>query len=387
MSLPFLSALHDRFFDTIHRCQLIYNTCWEDPRIDRQLLGLTPQSRAVVITSAGCNILDYLLDSPAAIYAVDSNPRQNALLQLKCALLRQGDFDALFAMFGEGVSRRSHRQSATLRSLLPPEAAAFWEHKWHYFAGEGLRNSFYYHGTAGTVAWTLKRYLLHAARENREAVFALFESQTLEEQRSWYQRLEPLLWSGLIPRMLNHAVLLSLVGVPRAQIDLLHTRYPGGVAEFVRAKLRHVLTAVPIHDNYFWRVYVTGSYTRACCPNYLQPDNLPLLQQNVDTVTTHNLSVHEFLHQHPGAYSHFVLLDHQDWFVSHNPQALREEWQLILRNSIPGTRILWRSASDSLAHLPHEVTPRLRLYPQLTMPLHHTDRVGTYGSVHLAEVQ
>jgi hypothetical protein len=37
----------------------------------------------VMITSAGCNALDYVLDLPAEIHAVDVNSRQNALLQLK----------------------------------------------------------------------------------------------------------------------------------------------------------------------------------------------------------------------------------------------------------------------------------------------------------------
>jgi len=35
------------------------------------------------LTSAGCNVLEYLLDSPAEIHAVDVNPRQNALLHLQ----------------------------------------------------------------------------------------------------------------------------------------------------------------------------------------------------------------------------------------------------------------------------------------------------------------
>ena len=85
-----------------NRC-LIYNVCWEDPRIDRQILNLDAASQIVVLTSAGCNTLDYLLDSPAAIHAVDVNPRQNALLHLKLALIERGDFADLFRMFGQGA--------------------------------------------------------------------------------------------------------------------------------------------------------------------------------------------------------------------------------------------------------------------------------------------
>ena len=81
----FLKATHDLIFHHVHGGQLIYNACWEDPRIDRALMRLDGDSRVVMITSAGCNALDYLLDGPAEIHAVDVNYRQNALLELKRA--------------------------------------------------------------------------------------------------------------------------------------------------------------------------------------------------------------------------------------------------------------------------------------------------------------
>jgi DNA-binding NarL/FixJ family response regulator len=56
-------------FHHVHGGQLIYNACWEDPRIDRELMRLNAKSRVVMITSAGCNALDYLLDGPAEIAA------------------------------------------------------------------------------------------------------------------------------------------------------------------------------------------------------------------------------------------------------------------------------------------------------------------------------
>ena len=97
-----LKATEDLVFHHVHGGQLIYNTSWEDPRIDRQLMKLDGDSRVVMITSAGCNALDYLLDGPAEIHAVDVNFRQNALLELKLAMIRRGEFADLFEMFGIG---------------------------------------------------------------------------------------------------------------------------------------------------------------------------------------------------------------------------------------------------------------------------------------------
>ncbi|MCA9161300.1 MAG: DUF3419 family protein, partial [Planctomycetales bacterium] len=76
--MPLSNWISGRVFKFVHGNNLVYNTCWEDPRLDRQALELTSSDRVLVITSAGCNALDYALTGPAHVYAVDMNPRQNA---------------------------------------------------------------------------------------------------------------------------------------------------------------------------------------------------------------------------------------------------------------------------------------------------------------------
>ncbi|MGO9568075.1 MAG: DUF3419 family protein [Desulfomonilaceae bacterium] len=88
-----INSVTERLFGLIHGNNLIYNTCWEDPRIDRVALNVTPQDRIMVITSAGCNVLDYVLENPERIYAVDMNPRQNFLLEFKIAGIRSLSLD------------------------------------------------------------------------------------------------------------------------------------------------------------------------------------------------------------------------------------------------------------------------------------------------------
>jgi S-adenosylmethionine-diacylglycerol 3-amino-3-carboxypropyl transferase len=82
-----------------------------------------------------------------------------------------------------------------------------------------------------------------------------------------------------------------------------------------------------------------------------------------------------------------VLLDHQDWLAYHDPAALREEWELIFANSRPGAKVLLRSAGLNLDFVPEDIRARLRFFPERTEALHRTDRVGTYGSLHFAEIQ
>lgn len=77
--------IDERLFQALYSRSLVYNTCWEDPAVDRQALAIDPRDTLLVITSAGRNALDYALLAPRRIHAVDASPRQTALLELKLA--------------------------------------------------------------------------------------------------------------------------------------------------------------------------------------------------------------------------------------------------------------------------------------------------------------
>ena len=381
----FVHKTHDLLFKTVHNRWLIYNASWEDPRIDRQLLELDKDSKVVVLTSAGCNVLDYLLDSPAEINAIDVNPRQNALLNLKLALIKRGKFDDLFAMFGQGSHSEFRQIYADVQQYLTNEDRDFWDKKIVYFDQNSKKESFYYYGTSGLLAWIITRYL-GRNHHLRSELFSIFDTKNLEEQKEIYERVEPLLWGRFISWLVRQSFVLTLAGVPRPQIRLINTQYPGGVGGFISDKLRHVFTEILAHDNYFWHVYLTGSYSSNCCPNYLKQENFETLYKGINRVKVHNSSVTNFLRDNPGKYSHFILLDHQDWLAQHDPVALADEWQMILNNSQPGSKILMRSAANEINFLPDFVGNSLRFFPEQTEALHATDRVGTYGSLHFAEV-
>jgi S-adenosylmethionine-diacylglycerol 3-amino-3-carboxypropyl transferase len=380
-----ITWLQRQAFALVHQNRLIYNTCWEDPRLDRQLLGLDETSQVVAITSAGCNVLDYLLDGPGTIHAVDVNFRQNALLGLKLALIRHGDHQALAALFMKGACPAYREIYAAIRDKLPVWVQKFWDVKIRYFRPGGVRRSFYWRTAAGDFAWLFHTLLLNCA-EVRQPLHDLLRADSLEEQRRCYHRIEPYLFRRSLTWLLRQPAALAFIGVPPPQLRLIETNGAGGLVGFLKNGLERSFTTIPFKDNYFWRVYLTGSYASDCCPGYLRAENFSSLQDRLQRVTVHTATVTDFLKTHPGAYSHFVLLDHQDWLAWHDPAAILAEWDQIFRNSRPGAKILLRSAGSDLSFLPPAVTARLRWFPEATRMAHRLDRVGTYGSLHLAEV-
>jgi len=381
-----ISELQDRLFESVVSSNLVYNACWEDPRIDRQLLDIDSDSRIVMLTSAGCNALNYLLDTPEQIHCVDINPAQNALLELKKAFFVNDNYQLLWDFFGSGSNRSAelvyHQQ---IRPLLDAQHQQYWDQNINYFVPNSAFSSFYFRGTAGNIA-----RLIHNRIQRKglyPQVLKMLDAETLDEQAYYFDEVEPQIWNAFSKWLVRQPATMTMLGVPATQRNMIKEEYNGGILDFIRQSLKQVFTKLSLQDNYFWRVYLTGSYRTDCCPNYLLERNFESLKKRANNIDSHTSTLSEFLTQNPGPYSHFVLLDHQDWMSDSRPDLLAEEWRKILSQSQRGTKILFRSAGSSLDFLPDFVFDQVAFKPEKTNHLHPKDRVGTYESTHLGVVQ
>lgn len=395
MSIPNLrDKLDQKIFDAIYSRSLVYNTCWEDPAIDRRALALGADDDVLVITSAGCNALDYALLGPRSIHAVDANPRQNALLELKIAGIRTLGFDDYFAIFGEGRHPRFvDIYHDALRDRLSPFARAWWDRRTDWFTSR--RGSFYFHGLSGCVARGVRAYFATRPRLRR-AMDDLFLARDVDEQRAIYDgRVAPQLWNRQVNWVISRQFVMSLLGVPYPQRRLVEAQHEHGVSGFIRSAVQYVFSQLPLADNYFWHVYITGRYRRDCCPEYLKQDNFERLKAGlVERIVPHTTTVTGFLRVHDAPITRFVLLDHMDWMSSYHPAALIEEWEAIRERAAPGARILLRSAQARPAYLDEiRIGPAreclrdaFRFMDAEADALQPHDRVHTYAGFVIADV-
>ena len=174
-------------------------------------------------------------------------------------------------------------------------------------------------------------------------------------------------------------------------------QYEGGLVKFIQDCMESVFATLPISDNYFWRVYLNGKYTRDCCPEYLKEENFERLKTGlVDRVSTHTDSVQGFLEKHEGTISRYILLDHMDWLSDQYFSLLESEWQAIVDRAAPGARVIWRSGglkTDFIDEVKinrdgqiQKIAPMLNYDRELANELHQTDRVHTYGSFYIADL-
>jgi S-adenosylmethionine-diacylglycerol 3-amino-3-carboxypropyl transferase len=324
------------------------------------------------------------------------NPRQNALLDLKIAGIKTMEFEDFFRLFGYGCHPEARRlYERQMRRALPAWSQSWWD-TWIKFFSDRTR-TFYYRGTSGAFARLIRLYIDRMIRV-RPHIDAILESKTIAEQREIYERhLRQQFWSRSMRFAMNRDTTLSMVGVPKAQRQQVESQYDGGIIKFVQDAVEAVFCKLPLVDNYFWRVYLKGEYTRACCPEYLKAANFERLRAGlVERVSTHTDSVQGFLDKHNGQISRFVLLDHMDWLSDKFFPLLELEWEAIVRRAAPGTRVLWRSGGlktdfiervNVTVHGKQRPLGELLSYDrELAARLHVLDRVHTYGSFYIADL-
>ena len=307
-----------------------------------------------------------------------------------------GDHD-FFAMFGRGrLARVTEIYADKLRPSLSDWARSYWDRRIELFE-QGNRRPFYYRGTSGTFALAVNFYLNHVVRL-RPWMNDVLATRTIEEQQEIYNlHLRDRFWSPAVRFAMRRDVVLSLLGVPPAQRNQIEMQYEGGIAQFVHDCVEAVFVRLPLADNYFWRVYMTGRYAPDCCPEYLKAENFRKLKDGLaDRISVHTDTVQGYLEKHDEPISRFVLLDHMDWLSGAHFAWLEQEWQWIVRRAASGTRVIWRSAGLRTEFVdeariivdgrPRYVGELLSYDRYLAAQLHPQCRVHTYGSFHIADL-
>ena len=254
----------------------LYTQSWEDPEPDMRVMRINGDDTVLTLTSGGCNALNLLLHGAGRVVAVDCNPAQSALLELKRAAIANLPYDDVWKMFGEGVHPGVERLfERALKPFLSQKAADFWAPRLWYF-----RQGLYFQGGMGKLCWVLKHLVTLVGL--RGAVDRLLAARDLAEQRRVWDGLAAVRFVKHGPRLLvwlftklvalllfNRLVLWFGGGVPCKQYRLI---VEDGVP--IEAYIGRTMDGVAEHShlggsNYFYYNCLTGRFKRGNCPSYL----------------------------------------------------------------------------------------------------------------------
>lgn len=346
-------------------------------------MQLRDDSKILMITSAGCNALDYLTEGVEKIHCVDLNYRQNAVLDLKMSLFKLGDYELLWDFFGEGRKENAGKiYNQFLYPLLNPESRKFWDRKIHYFESGSFRKSFYYRGSSGLLAWWVSRYL-KLRPGLKKKIDRLLSIEDLEEQKTLIEVVQKEFFGFPLGAFINQIPIHYLAGVPVSQEKLVSDNGKEKMVQYLRCCFDKTFRHNSGASNYFYKVYFHGHYFKDCCPEYLKEENFETIKSQIEKLSFSTETVNAYLKRSKIQFTHFVLLDHMDWLAQNRPDLLEEEWELIGRNSTPAAKILFRSAASDASFLPSRVFQNFSL-ANGTEEVQKYDRVGMYRYTGLA---
>ena len=330
---------------TQFRDEYIYAFTWEDTRVDERLLKLNEHDVVLAITSAGDNILSYAMQSPARIHAVDLNPAQNHLLELKvAAYTAQLPYEDFWLIFGEG-KHPAFREILVgkLSPHLSSRGFQYWLRNEQTFSRRSASNRGLYDTGGSKNAIRLFRYIAFFFGL-RGAVQKILNAKTLNEQREiWRSKIRPALLSRMLSRFVvsQESFLWAALGVPHNQLAMIEgdhamdvareqaargtktnaktrTRRSHAVWEYMVNTLDPMVETVHLaEDNPYYYVTLDGKFSRRCHPDYLgQQAHARLSRPHAfDGLRIHTDEIEEVIARlAPGSLTVAVVMDSMDWF-------------------------------------------------------------------------
>jgi len=252
-----------------------YANCWEDADILMQALKPDSSSRVLSIGSAGDNSFSFLAFSPELVVAVDINPVQLKLIQLKktaISILKRKEYlefigfhetemrAFLFARVKNALEKEGHK-----------EVSDYWEaHENQVLDGIIHAGKFekYFHVFSKKVL-----PLIH----NEKRISKLFNEKTQPQQEQFYNHTwNSKRWQGLFKVFFGKFVMGRL---GRSKAFLNEVEVP--VGEFIFNKAEKHLQSINCQKNYFLKYILTGNFDEHL-PHYVREGIYEKIQENIN---------------------------------------------------------------------------------------------------------
>lgn len=277
---------------------LQYSCCNEDSLSEIEALALKDR-RALSICASGGRAFSLLLGDPAEVVAIDRNPAQIHLGQLKVAAMRRLEREEYLAFVGitDGADR-----SATWRSLrndLPEASRKFWDDRGSDIAA-GIQHIGRTERNIARVSPILRYFL-------RDDIATIRAARSLAEQGEAA--------NAIFGRPLVRAVLKAIFNPVSGRFILQDPVYYGegrrSAAAYLRERVVTTLTQHRYDDCFIFSLFVDGHLRNAATmPVGLGASDYEIVRQRLDRLRFETSCINEYLARQPAeSFDAFSLSD------------------------------------------------------------------------------
>ena len=312
---------------------LIFTVNWEDPESDVKAIEMKARQSLLTITSGGCNTLHFLLHDPEKIYAVDINPAQTWLLELKIAAIKNLDHNEFITFLGLKKSRERIKLFTKIKHHLSIDALHFWMSNMSLI-DKGILFNGKFEGFVKLAGKILS--LLQGKRKIEQ----LLSSQSIDEQKSFFNtQWENKRWKLVFKLMFNKKRLAKKGLVAE------YFHFDDGAQSFSESfynRTKKVLCEIPVKNNYFLSAYFRGRYKNEDeLPLYLKPQNYEHIKRNIDRIELVTADTKYWLETMPhSTIDGFCLSNICELMSEEDTRKLFTE---VVRTARPGAKICFRN--------------------------------------------
>ncbi len=347
---------------------VLYAQCWEDPAIDREALRIGPDDVVFSITSGGCNVLAFLVDDPRRVIALDVNPHQNYLLDLKMAAFATLDHAEVLALLGVTPSDRRRALYAALRSRLRSDSRRYWDAH-----SRAVEDGVIHCGRYERYLHLLRRWF--GVLMGRSLAVAVFAAPSARERAALFRRRwDNRRWRVFTSALLSRRVMTHLFDP--AFFAQLEESFSFG--ERFRARGERAVLELPVERNPYLSYVLLGRFrTLQHLPLYLRPEHFEAIRRRVDRIELVTGACEEYFGALPSdAISKFNFTNVFEWMPARTFEALLRETVRVAR---PGAVMTYRNLLVPRAR-PDSLAQWIRPDRALAAALHARDLSFVYGA-------
>ncbi len=355
---------------------LIFTVNWEDPESDVKAIGMKPGQSLLTITSGGCNTLGFLLHDPEKIYAIDINPAQTWLMEFKIACIKNLNHDEFISLLGLKECEDRWNLFSKIQHDLSKEANVFWNSNIKLIK-KGILINGKFEGFVKIAGKML------SILQGKKKIKKLLSLETPGEQKKFYaDRWDNKRWRMIFRLMFNKKRLAKKGLVAE------YFHFDDGAQSFSESfynRARKAFCDIPITNNYFLSLYLTGKYNNGkALPLYLQPDNYEHIKRNIDRIKLITADTKYWLESMPPSIiDGFCLSNICELMSEEDTKKLFTE---VVRTARPAAKICFRNLM-----IPREVPGELQKViiknESLSTDILSTDRSFVYSKVAAYELK
>ena len=310
------------FFNKIN-----YSAANEDGNSERGFLSIKNKDRVLCITGSGARPLDLLVDKPESLLAIDFNPSQTSLCELKIACYKDLEYEEFCAFIGLSPSSTSKRKSTykALRFHLSSPAREFWDkHE------AEIEKGILYCGTWEAFMQVMAKF----AQVRSKTLSRLFSCHNLAEQyHIWTKNWDDIVWKSSLWLFSKRFVWKYLLKEPG--IDFVPASM--NIFWYMHDRFDHCAKSFLLKDNPYAHLLLWGRYYKESLPLHLRPENFSTIKNRIDSLSLQTGSLLDFLHN-DGVKNSFSAFSLSDFSSYADPNLYYDIWDGVINASVDGAK-------------------------------------------------